>query len=164
MNCKKPFFILLLMLLSSWSFQLLGDIAVVKDMRLLKKEAAKSQLPVLLLFSSENCAYCEAIRRDYLEPMQLSDELARAILFRQINMDEFNLIRGLNGKMQGGDDLALALDVDVAPTIIFIDANGQELAPRIVGLASDDYFDVMLRQHIASAIQNGSGNEAFSSN
>jgi len=128
-------------------------IPTVKDIRILKQQAEQSEMPVLLLFTSEDCEFCEAIRQNYLLPMMRSSDYRDAILFRQLYMDEFRLMRNDQGRLVGGDQLALDFKVSVSPTILFLDANGHEVAERIVGVSGADYFDKTLQLHISQATQ-----------
>lgn len=128
-------------------------IKTVNDIREIQQQASSENIPILLLFTSEGCDYCEAIRNNYLNPMIASGDYRKTILFRQLYIDEFNLLRDREGKLVGGDQLALQFSVDVAPTILFIDAKGQEVAERIVGLSGADYFDETLQQHIQQAVK-----------
>ncbi len=137
-----------------WSpVQASSTIKTVKDFRELQQQASREKLPVLLLFTSEGCDYCEAIRVNYLNPMIGSGEYQNTILFRQLHMDEFSLLRDRQGKLVGGDQLALQFSVDVAPTILFLNAEGKEIAERIVGLSGVDYFDKTLLLHIQQAVK-----------
>lgn len=129
-------------------------VETVSDMRVLEEQASASDLPVLLLFTAEECDYCEAIRAHYLEPMIRSGQYASSILFRQLYIDEFRYLRNHRGELVGGDQMALKFDVEVTPTILFIDANGKEMAERIVGLSGADYFDKTLTTHISQAQSN----------
>ena len=127
------------------------DIKTVKDLTELKKQAQNSKVPVLLLFSAEECEYCDAIRTHYLKPMQQSEKYKDSILFRQVYIDEFFMIKNFDGHKITGDKLALNFDVDVTPTILFIDATGKEIAERLVGISMVDYFDKLLDMRITSA-------------
>jgi len=126
----------------------------VIDLRVLQKQAGSSNLPVLLLLTAEECDYCEAIRSHYLEPMIRSGKYDSSLLFRQLYIDEFHYLRNHRGELVGGDQIALKYDVEVTPTILFIDASGKELADRIVGLSGADYFDRTLDTHISQAQSN----------
>ncbi len=141
--------------LCAFSTQLFAsdELVTVEDLSFLKQEMSDSQLPVLMLFTTENCHYCEAIRENYLIPMLQSGEYHNRILFRQLYMGEYNLIRNEQGKLVSGDQLALKYAVDVSPTILFLDAEGNEVAQRIVGVSTQDYFDKTLQQHISAASQ-----------
>jgi len=131
-----------------------SKVETVNDLRVLEEQASSFNLPVLLLFSAEECDYCEAIRSNYLEPMIRSGKYASSILFRQLYIEEFYYLRDRNGELVGGDQIALKYDVEVTPTILFIDADGNELAERIVGVSGADFFDKTLSTHISLAQSN----------
>ena len=147
---------LFLILFLSQSSAIKADeiVKTVNDLRKLKQQVETSTLPVLLMFTSEDCDYCEAIRKNYLLPMIRSGEYQSQILFRQFYIEEFNYFRDKNGELKGGDQLALKYDIDVTPTLIFIDAEWNELTDRITGINNHDYFDTLLSQSIAKAYKN----------
>ena len=126
----------------------------VKDWRVLKEQAESAELPVLLLFTAQDCDYCEAIRSNYLEPMIRSGKYSSSILFRQLYIEDYSYVRDKNGELIGGDQVALKYDVDVTPTILFLDSDGNELTERLVGLSGADYFDKLLSTHISLARTN----------
>ena len=126
-------------------------IRTVNDLREYKKQVAESGLPVLLLFTTDDCEYCEAIRKHYLLPMIESGDYASKIVFRQIYIDSFSYIRDEQGKLISGDNIALKYDVDVTPTLLFLNSEWQELSERIVGINGLDYFDKLLSTSISRA-------------
>jgi len=141
---------LLLMVFSfSLNASMASEIETVTDLSALNMQSEKAKLPVLLLFSAEDCDYCEAIRQNYLIPMIRSGAYASKVLFRQVDIDEYTMIRDEKGNQMGGDQLALKYDVEVTPTILFINSQGKELVERIVGLSGADYFDYMLDEKIS---------------
>jgi len=135
------------------------SLQTVKDMRQLKQYSAARDVPVLLLFTAEDCVYCEAIRQNYLIPMSQSGKYQNRILIRQLYIDEYSLVRDESGELVGGDRISRHYAVDITPTILFINAQGQEVAERIVGLSGADYFDKTLD----TAIQIASKNKPLSS-
>ncbi len=141
--------LLFMMLSLSLNVSAASEIKDVTDLRKLKQQSEQSKLPVLLLFSAEDCDYCEAIKQHYLIPMIQSGDYADKVLFRQVDIDEFAMIRDEKGNLMGGDQLALRYDVEVTPTILFINAQGKELVERIVGLSGADFFDYVLNDHIS---------------
>jgi len=142
-------YLVFFMILLSLNISAAPVIETVTDLRVLKQQSEQAKLPILLLFSSEDCEFCEAIRENYLIPMQQSNNYSSRVLFRQVYIDSFSHIRDRKGKLVGGDQLALKYDVEVTPTILFINAEGKELAERIVGLSGADYFDYMLDSKIS---------------
>jgi len=146
--CRR--WLALLVMLSAFNVSAATSIKTVTDLRVLKAQSEEVKLPILLLFSAEDCDYCEAIRQNYLIPMKVSGEYVSRILFRQVYIENFSYIRDSSGKLIGGDQLALKYGVEVTPTILFIDAQGKELAERIIGLSGADYFDYILDTQIFS--------------
>ena len=144
-------FVYVLLLVCSFSVVADTKIQTVNDLREFKRQVAESELPVLLLFTTDDCEYCEAIRKHYLLPMIVSGDYASKILFRQIYIDSFSYIRDEQGKLISGDNIALKYDVDVTPTLLFLNADWQELSERIVGINSLDYFDKLLSTSILRA-------------
>ncbi len=149
---RSVFLCLLMLVLPAPLFA--DEIESVKDMRVLEQQAEKRSLPVLLLFTTEDCEFCHALREHYLLPMKQSGDYNDVILFRQLYMDTYSMLRDRQGKLVGGDELALEFSVSVSPTILFVDAQGRELAERIVGVANADYFDKTLQIHIEQASKN----------
>lgn len=148
---KKTFIFIVLLLLSSG---VIADtkIQTVKDLKLLKEQLELNNLPVLLLFTAQDCDYCEAIRKNHLLPMVESGDYASKMLFRQLYIEDFSYLRNEKGELISGDTVALKYDVEVTPTILFVDSKGQELSERIVGINNLDYFDKLLSTSISNAI------------
>jgi len=152
LEIKKALF-LLFVVLASFSFTAKSETSIetVKDLRVLKHQSESENLPVLLLMTAEDCSYCDAIRKHYLNPMMVSGQYASKILFRQLYIEDFSYLRNLQGELITGDSIALKYDVEVTPTILFINSDMQELGERIVGINSIDYFDKLLKTHISLA-------------
>ena len=148
---KYIYKLILVLFILSLSFNVSGgaSVQVVKDLRLLKQQAEIAGLPILLLFTADDCEYCEVIRQNYLIPMIQSGDYASRILFRQVYVEDYSYLRDRNADLIGGDQLAMKYDVDVTPTIVFIDADGKELVERIIGLSGADYFDHQLNAQIS---------------
>lgn len=127
--------------------------ATVKDMARLKQQAAQADLPIVLLFTAEDCSYCDAMRQQYLIPMSHTEKYAELALFRQLYVESFSFLRNEDGELVGGDQISLRYGVDITPTVLFINAQGEEVAERIIGL-SGAYFQKTLETHIEQASRN----------
>ena len=142
--------LLLLMSFQTWVMANEG-VPAVEDLGRLKQQIISSHLPVLIMFSTEDCEYCAMVRKHYLLPMIHSGKYKTKILFRELFIEDFSYLRNEKGVLITGDTLALKYDVDVTPTILFIDANWRELTKRIVGISNLDYFDHLLEERILQA-------------
>ncbi|MBX3614652.1 MAG: thioredoxin fold domain-containing protein [Burkholderiaceae bacterium] len=117
------------------------------------REAARERTVVVALFSLPGCPFCEAIRRDQLR------HLAREQATQRVRVVEYDLtdrrpFSGPAARTPAPDSpaaLAASLDVRLAPTVAFIGPDGKEIAERLVGYSSPDFYGAYLEQRIAQA-------------
>lgn len=133
--------------------------------RSLLRESARDGSVVVALFSLEGCAYCAAIRSDQLR------HLAREAGERNLRVVEYEINDRRAFSDNGGRsdesasapssaslaspaspaDLADRLGVRVAPTVVFLGPDGDELAERLVGYSSPDFYGAYLERRVATA-------------
>lgn len=110
--------------------------------------AAEKQLPILVLFSATHCGYCEAIKSDQLRPMLISGDYTDQVIIRELHIDSMEDVIDFDGKRIAADDLASKHNVWVTPTIMFFDAQGNILAPKILGYNTPSMFGGYLDENI----------------
>ncbi|HSV52012.1 MAG TPA: hypothetical protein VLJ57_07840 [Burkholderiaceae bacterium] len=111
------------------------------------KAAASQREPLVLLVSLAGCPYCELVRRNYLLPMR-----AEGLHAWQIDVtDDRSVIRGFSGESATGAKLAQRWKAAFTPTVLFFGAEGEELAPRILGIAVPDFYGHYLHEALAGA-------------
>lgn len=129
----------------------LPSVPITRDLAADAARAARSGLPLLLIFSQDHCEYCEKLDREALNPAQATGAYRDKIMMRRFMMDSASLVRDFDGTQQEADALAHRLKIYVTPTLLFVDGQGIELAPRIVGIESLDFFGAYLEQSIDHA-------------
>lgn len=132
-----------------------GVPARVEESRNLEADARLAQahtLPILLSFSSEHCGYCALLEEDFLKPMLISGDYQDKILIRKIIIDSGHNLVDFDGATVGSDQLASRYRVKVVPTVLFVDARGQELAERMVGINTPEFYGGYLDQNIDTAL------------
>ena len=109
-------------------------------------QAREHHKVLVVLFSLPDCPWCEQARR-------LSfDDLARGGQpVVQVDMDSSAPLRDFDGRATDGRALARRLRVDLAPTALFVGDRGRELAPRMVGVGTPDFYDALVQQSLARA-------------
>ena len=117
------------------------------------KPAATRPLPIILVFSAKNCEHCEQLEQDVLRPMLFSGELENQGLLRKYNIDSVDQIRDFQGKSHDAEKYSNLRDVEFTPTIQFVDSDGRQIVPPIVGYQSPDFFPAYLQQAIAVSRQ-----------
>jgi thioredoxin-related protein len=109
--------------------------------------AAARGEPLVLLVSTPGCPYCEFVRRNYLAPMR-----AQGLAAFQISIyDRSTPLRGFTGQATTAADVAENYKAKLWPTLLFLDAQGKEVAERMVGVSSADFYGAFLEERLSTA-------------
>lgn len=112
---------------------------VVQDFTLEAKESVSKQAPILVLFMSQTCPYCEQVLEEFLLPMQRRPGYDSKVILRQIDVFSSNKLINFNGKPISQSAFAKAHEVWAVPTVMLFDSQGHELT-RITGLLTVDFY------------------------
>lgn len=123
------------------SFQQVADIARERG------------VPILVEFSTPWCQYCEALEEQVLKPLILSGKYSGQIIIKKLEVNTYSSVTGFDGKEYRRDQLSRMYNIGLYPTLVFFDANGREISPRIVGITVLDYVAEQLDMSIDSAVQ-----------
>lgn len=102
--------------------------------------AQSKGVPLLVIFTSSDCVYCERSMQDYLIPMQQNPQYAHKVLIRRIQISDDTRLTGWDGKPTTGKDYAASLNIKLTPTIIVFTPDGRQASDPIVGVDSEDYY------------------------
>jgi hypothetical protein len=102
----------------------------------------------VVLFSQDGCAYCTVAREHYLRP--LAATRPAGVVIAEVELGRTRTLLDWHGARRTHTEFARSLGVRFAPTVMFFDAQGRELAPAIVGL-SHDFFGAYLDARIHTA-------------
>jgi hypothetical protein len=109
--------------------------------------ASERREPLVLLVSLPGCPYCELVRRNYLLPQR-----AEGLPVWQIEVtDRRTQVRDFAGEAATGAVLAQRWKATFTPTVLFFDRLGEEIAPRLVGVAVPDFYGAYLQDAWAQA-------------
>ena len=124
------------------------QVAQTNDLASVASIARDRKLPILLVFSAHHCTYCELLEDEILKPMLLSGDYRERVLIYKILLDEESALQDFNGSTISPAALSQRYDVYVTPTMLFLDANGQELSERILGINTLEMFGGLVDQAI----------------
>lgn len=110
--------------------------------------AKQKNLPILLLFGMEDCAYCRLIEEDHLKPMLRNKAYQEKVIIRRIHTDSFAKIINFDGSKVDADVIARRYGALFSPTVVFLDSQGNQLAPKLVGVTLTDFYGYELDQAI----------------
>ncbi len=107
--------------------------------------AANVSQPLVLMVSLPGCPWCELLRRNYLLPMAAEGLPAYEFMIneRSRTLQDFKAHRTTPAA------LSSALKITITPTVLFFNAQGQEIAQRIEGVASADFIGAVIDERLA---------------
>ena len=116
-----------------------AGLQVVKDFTVEAKDAQKRQVPILVLFMSESCEYCETVLQEFLLPMQRNPEFKDKVILRQIESSSRDALIDFDGKSTTYSRFSSRHKVGGVPNVMLFDSNGQMLT-FIEGLLTVDFY------------------------
>ncbi len=114
-------------------------------------EVERSRRPLMLIFSADHCPFCERLKENIVKPMLRSGDYDDRVIIRVTELDVYEAITGKDGKPIEPPDLARAYNVWVTPTVLILGPDGEELAPRQLGINNEDYYGAYLDAAIEEA-------------
>lgn len=110
------------------------------------------QLPIMVVFSAHDCGFCVLLEEEFLKPMLISGEYDDRVIIRTLNIDGVETIRDFAGEHVDPYQFAKGEGIFVTPTIKFFDGDGNELAPRMIGINTVEMYGWYLDNAIASSL------------
>ncbi len=117
------------------------------------RAAARQKMPVMVIFTSPGCHYCERVKRDYLVPMQKDKAYRNKVVIREVTVGASTPLVDFDGTRTTEGAFAAAHKVFMVPTVKVLDLKGQDAAEPIVGLLTADYYF----GYLEAAIEEGLG-------
>lgn len=102
--------------------------------------AAKRRVPIMVLFSSPVCSYCDRAKREYLVPMHKDPAYRSRVIFREVTIDSDTPLAGFDGTPTTESAFAAAHQVFMVPTVMVFDTRGEAAGEAIVGLLIPDFY------------------------
>jgi thioredoxin-related protein len=128
-----------------------GRIPRADNLSQMAELASRSGASILLLVSQYHCEYCDLMKREILNPMQLSGEYKDRVIMQEILIDPGEVVTNFAGKREATEEFADRYGVFVTPTLLFLDADGNEAAERILGINTIDYLPLYIDSAIEKA-------------
>lgn len=126
-------------------------VPITNDLSREAADARRGNVPLLLVFAQEHCDYCERLDREILNPWYASGGFNGKVRIRRVMIDSFQSTRDFDGAALDQDELRRRFKVYVTPTVLLVDAQGQELAPRITGIENSEFYGAYLEIAIDEA-------------
>ncbi len=117
-----------------------GDLLTTRDWAGVSLTATQHHVPILAVFESENCRYCERLRDDILSPLPDTCAL-QTPLIREFDIDAGGKVTDFNGDPIRSRQFKDRYNIYAVPTLVFLAPDGTPLTDPIVGynLKQDEY-------------------------
>jgi thioredoxin-related protein len=112
--------------------------------------ALKIPSPLVVFVSLDNCPFCKIAKNNYLLPLMNE----QAVPMVQVNFRHASPVVDWQGRTMSQDQLIRTWGVKVAPTVLFLGKDGRELAPRLVGGSTSDFYGSYLDERLRVAQAN----------
>jgi thioredoxin-related protein len=113
-------------------------------------QATEQRQIFLLYVSRPQCPYCAALEKEVLMPMLKNPSLMAKVHLRELSWDAVGVV-DFQGRERNASDLIEEFSIPGAPTLLFFDGSGRELAPSIVGYYSRDFYWVYFERAVDHA-------------
>ena len=121
------------------------------DWKIISDRAATLKVPVVLMVDQEDCPYCRRVESEFFAAIFAGGEYKNQVIFGKISIDEGEMISSSEGSISTRDFLR-GYDAGFTPTILFLDADKNQLIEKMVGLTTPDYYGFYLEKAIRAAI------------
>ncbi|TDQ39295.1 thioredoxin fold domain-containing protein [Tepidicella xavieri] len=104
--------------------------------------------PLVVMVTLKGCAFCDVVRNNYLGPMFQRGEVYAV----QLNMlDRRTALQDIQGQLTTPYAQAREWRARIAPTVLFLDHEGREIAERLEGMSVADFYGAYLQQRLDAA-------------
>lgn len=125
------------------------DLPAAIDLRAESAQAARAGGPLIVIYSRQDCKYCEAVKRDYLKPLAANPRFRDRVVIRQINQDgETQALTDFRGGTTTHARVASAEKVKLVPVVAFYGPDGRQLTSPIVGARLPDFYQSYLEDAV----------------
>lgn len=117
------------------------------------RQAAQRKIPVMVLFSSPECHYCDQVKSVYLVPMHKDPAYRKRVIIREVTVGSNTPLTDFDGTATTEGAFAAFNKVFMVPTVKVFDTRGNEASEAIVGLLIADFYFGYLEDAIEEGVR-----------
>ncbi|MDP1925398.1 MAG: thioredoxin family protein [Thiobacillus sp.] len=104
------------------------------------KLATQRRVPILVVFTSPGCSYCERVKREYLVPMHKDPAYLKRVIIREVTVGATTPLTGFDGSATTEGAFAASHKIFLTPTVKVLTPQGGDAGEAIVGMLTPDYY------------------------
>lgn len=115
------------------------------------QRARDAGLPIMVIFSADDCSYCERLKREVVTPQLQQGGLQDKVLVGEFNIDRGGKVIDFDGEKIRSRIFVSRYEVFATPTVILLDPQGHPLTDPLVGFDNARDYVNKLENAIDSA-------------
>ena len=125
----------------------------IDDWQAVAALAQKEGRVVVVMVDQSDCPYCRRVESEFFASLLAGRDYEDTVFFGKISIDYGETIIGLDGKRVDTRDFLRGLSASLTPTVLFLDAERNELSESMVGLSTPDFYGYYLERSINDAVK-----------
>ena len=109
---------------------------------------------VVVMVDQEDCPYCRQVEGEFFSAILASGQYQGILSVGKISIDAGETIIDQEGQEISTREFLAEYGTNWTPTVLFLDHQKREVADRLTGLLTPDYYVYYLERSINSAIRN----------
>jgi thioredoxin-related protein len=122
-----------LWIVSSLAIATAAELPKAENLQLDVQQAGTDKKPIVLFFTLPNCSYCRIVRYDYFLPMLKQRAGNDQPIIREISVTGKNSVTLFDGQRVTETELADRYKVQMTPTVLFVNHEGEVVGNSILG-------------------------------
>ncbi len=128
-----------------------SELSRAADLRAEAAAAARTGQPLIVIYSRDDCRFCQTIKREHLGPMAADTQRGKRLMIREIGQDRDTPLIDFQGQPTTHAAFATREKIKLVPVVAFYGPNGRKLAEPIVGARLPDFYQSYLDDAIEQA-------------
>ena len=129
-----------LWIVSSLAIAASGELPRAENLQTDAQQAVNDKKPIVLFFTLPNCSYCRIVRYDYFLPMLKQRAVIDQPIIREISVTGQNRVTLFDGQRVSEAELAERYKVQMTPTVLFVNHEGDVVGNSILGGDHSNYI------------------------
>jgi len=106
--------------------------------------AQDGNAPILILYTSDECPYCDRLKEEVLQPMFRNDPDSHLAVVREVDINKGGKMTDFDGERIRSRYFRKRYKVYAAPTLLILDASGNPISKPFIGYNSKEEYAPML--------------------
>lgn len=117
-------------------------------------QASAEKHVIVVMVDQEDCPYCRRVEEEFFAAILASGQYRDHAVIGKISIDAGETIIDQSGQKISTREFLAEYGTDWTPTVLFLDHQKREVAERLTGLLTPDYYVYYLERSIDTAIRN----------